>query len=184
MNSSNGNLEMATIGGGCFWCLEPIFDELKGIENVEVGYSGGQVPHPTYEQVCDGNTGHAEVVNISFRSEEISFEELLHVFFSIHDPTTPNRQGSDVGFQYRSIILYHTEEQKRVADRVIRDMEEKKLWKDPIVTEIEPYTTFYKAEAFHQDYFKNNQNNRYCQLVIAPKVAQYRKAYSSNERNE
>ena len=184
MHSGNGNIEMATMGGGCFWCLEPIFDEVKGVENVEVGYAGGQVPHPTYEQVCNGNTGHAEVVHISFRSEEISFEQLLHVFFSVHDPTTLNRQGADVGSQYRSIILYHSEDQKRVANRVIREMEERKLWKDPIVTEIEPYETFYKAEALHQDYFKNNQNKMYCQLVIAPKMAKFRKDYSQNERNE
>lgn len=172
-------LETATLGGGCFWCLEPIFEALKGVEKVESGYAGGSTPDPTYQQVCIGNTGHAEVIQITFHPKEISYEDILRVFFEVHDPTTLNRQGADVGTQYRSIILYHSEEQKHTAERVIREIEEAKLWKDPIVTEIQPLKTFYPAEAYHQEYFENNPNQPYCRMVIAPKVEKFKKSHSA-----
>ena len=172
------NLEIATLGGGCFWCLEPIFAELEGIVDVEVGYSGGSVTQPTYAQVCIGKTGHAEVAQITFDPAIISFKEILGVFFTFHDPTTPNRQGADVGPQYRSVILYHNEEQKQIAEDAISEIEAAKMWNDPIVTEIVPFQVFYKAEDYHQEYFKNNPGQGYCQVVIAPKVAKFRKQYA------
>ena len=171
--------EKATLGGGCFWCLEPIFDELKGVVMVEVGYAGGDVPDPTYEQVCTGNTGHAEVAQITFDPTKISYEELLNVFFTIHDPTTLNRQGADAGTQYRSIILTHDDGQKRIAEKVIHEIESAKIWKNPIVTENVPLTAFYKAEGYHQAYFENNANQPYCRLVIAPKLDKFRKTNKS-----
>ena len=175
--NQNSHIETATLGGGCFWCLEPIFQELKGVENVVVGYAGGTVAKPTYEQVCTGNTGHAEVVQITFHPEEIAFEEILQVFFTIHNPTTLNRQGADVGTQYRSVILYHNDDQKNTARDVIEDMDEQEIWGDPIVTEVTPFGTFYKAEEYHQEYYQKNPNAGYCQLVIAPKVAKFRKKF-------
>jgi len=176
--SSSNKLEIATLGGGCFWCLEPIFEELKGVVDVEVGYSGGSVTQPSYAQVCTGRTGHAEVLQITFDPAIISFKEILEVFFAFHDPTTPNRQGADVDPQYRSVILYHNEEQKQIAEDVIRVLEAAKMWNDPIVTEIVPFQVFYKAEDYHQEYFKNNPGQGYCQVVIAPKVAKFRKQYA------
>jgi peptide-methionine (S)-S-oxide reductase len=169
--------ELATLGGGCFWCLEPIFKDLKGVESVVSGYAGGTVPNPSYEQVCGGRTGHAEVVQIAFDPNEISFRDLLDVFFTIHDPTTPDRQGADVGPQYRSIILYHGREQKAEAERAIADLAETGIWRDRIVTEVVPLEKFYPAETYHQDYFEQNPRQRYCQIVIAPKVAKFRKEY-------
>jgi peptide-methionine (S)-S-oxide reductase len=169
---------VATLGGGCFWCLEPIFKDLTGVEGVIVGYSGGTVPNPSYEQVCTGKTGHAEVVQISFDPGTISFTEILEVFFSAHDPTTPNRQGGDVGPQYRSIIFYHSQEQKEKAERVIEGLNASRTWKTPIVTEVVPFKEFYKAEAYHQDYFAKNPRQAYCQVVIAPKVEKFQKQYS------
>ena len=169
--------ELATLGGGCFWCLEPIFKDLKGVESVVSGYAGGTVPDPSYEQVCGGRTGHAEVVQIAFDPNEISFRDLLDVFFTIHDPTTKDRQGADVGPQYRSIILYHSPEQKGAAEQALADLEAKGVWHAPIVTEVAPLEKFYPAEAYHQDYFEQNPRQRYCQIVIAPKVTKFRKEY-------
>ncbi len=168
---------LATLGGGCFWCLEAVYQELMGVEKVESGYAGGSVPNPTYRQVCTGTTGHAEVVQITFDPSVISFRELLQVFFTIHDPTTLNRQGADVGPQYRSVIFYHDEEQKRIAQEVMAEIEAAGIWPDPIVTELAPYTAFYRAEEYHQNYFRNNPAQPYCQVVIAPKVAKFRKEF-------
>jgi peptide-methionine (S)-S-oxide reductase len=169
--------EVATLGGGCFWCLEAVYDELRGVEKVESGYSGGTVPDPTYRQVCTGTTGHAEVVQVTFDPEVVSFREILEVFFTIHDPTTLNRQGADVGPQYRSAILYHDQEQRRIAEEVISELEAERIWDDPIVTEVTPFEVFYVAEDYHKDYFRNNEYQPYCQVVIAPKVAKFRKQY-------
>jgi peptide-methionine (S)-S-oxide reductase len=164
----------ATLGGGCFWCLEAVFEQLRGVERVVSGYAGGSVVDPSYEQVCGGRTGHAEVVQVTFDPAVISYGDLLDVFLTIHDPTTPNRQGADVGPQYRSIILTESEEQRSTAERAIRELTAQGLWSDPIVTEIVPLATFYPAEEGHQGYFRRNGNQRYCQIVIAPKVAAFR----------
>src|ERR671922_1420320 len=169
--------ETATLAGGCFWCLEAAFQQLKGVEQVQSGYAGGHVPNPSYEQVCTGTTGHAEVVQITFDPAVVSFDELLHVFFTIHDPTTLNRQGGDVGTQYRSAIFYHTPQQRAIAAEVIRELEAEGLWEDPVVTELTPFTTFYPAESYHQDYFNQNPYQPYCAAVIAPKVAKFRSKY-------
>lgn len=169
--------ETATLAGGCFWCLEAAFQQLKGVEQVQSGYAGGHVPNPSYENVCTGTTGHAEVVQITFDPAVASFDELLHVFFTIHDPTTLNRQGGDVGTQYRSAIFYHSPEQKATAERVMAELQAEKLWDDPIVTELEPLQAFYPAEEYHRDYFRRNPNQGYCRAVIAPKVAKVRKLY-------
>jgi peptide-methionine (S)-S-oxide reductase len=175
--TENGRPDVTTLGGGCFWCLEAVYEELRGVEKVESGYSGGTVPEPTYRQVCTGRTGHAEVVQVTFDPEVISFREILEVFFTIHDPTTLNRQGADVGPQYRSTIFYHDEDQRRVAEELIAELEERRLWEDPIVTEVTPFEVFYRAEDYHQGYFRNNAGQPYCQVVIAPKVAKFRKEY-------
>ncbi len=172
-----GTKETATLGGGCFWCLEAVYDELKGVEEVVSGYAGGAVANPSYEQVCSGRTGHAEVIQVAFDPRQISYQELLEVFFTIHDPTTPNRQGHDIGPQYRSIILYHSPEQHAVARETIAQLEAAQLWGAPIVTEVVPYTAFYPAEDYHQEYFRNNPGQPYCQVVVAPKVAKFRKQY-------
>lgn len=169
--------EVATLAGGCFWCLEAVFVDLKGVERVESGYSGGTVPNPTYSQVCTGTTGHAEVVQITFDPQVTSFRDLLGVFFTIHDPTTLNRQGEDVGTQYRSAIFYHNDAQKAAAEQVIREIAADGLWDAPIVTEVKPFTTFYKAEEYHQRYFERNPLQPYCRVVIAPKVAKFRAKY-------
>ena len=169
--------EVATLAGGCFWCLEAAFQDLKGVENVQSGYAGGRVANPSYEDVCTGTTGHAEVVQITFDPQVVSFEDLLHVFFTIHDPTTLNRQGADVGTQYRSAIFYHTPEQKATAERVIAELQAQKLWEEPVVTELKPLEAFYPAEEYHRDYFRRNPNQGYCRAVIAPKVAKVRKLY-------
>ena len=167
--------ETATLAGGCFWCLEAVFEQLQGVEKVESGYAGGSVPQPTYEQVCTGRTGHAEVVQVTFDPQAISYADLLRVFFAIHDPTTLNRQGADVGTQYRSAIFHHTPEQKQSAETV-RD-EVAAIYDRPIVTEIVPFRTFFRAEDYHQEYFRNNPNQPYCAAVVAPKVAKFRKQY-------
>ena len=172
-----GEREVATLGGGCFWCLDGIYRQLKGVESVVSGYAGGAKPNPSYREVCGGNTGHAEVVQITFDPSQISYRDLLDVFFTIHDPTTQDRQGGDIGTQYRSIILTHSDEQARVAREAIADVTAEGVWDDPIVTQIEPLTTFYPAESYHQDYFANNPNQPYCQVVIAPKVAKFRRKY-------
>ena len=171
------NKEVATLGGGCFWCLEAVYDQLKGVLSVESGYSGGEMPNPSYRLVCTGTTGHAEVTQITFDPVQVSFRELLQVFFTIHDPTTLNRQGGDVGTQYRSVIFYHSPDQKAVAEAVIAELIEQGLWSNPIVTEIAPFEKFYLAEDYHQEYFANNSGQPYCQVVIAPKVAKFRKKY-------
>jgi len=169
--------EVATLAGGCFWCLEAVYEDLKGVEKVESGYAGGSVPNPSYEQVCSGRTGHAEVVQIAFDPSVVTYRELLEVFFTIHDPTTLNRQGRDVGTQYRSAIFYHSPEQKSTAADVIAELEAQKVWDDPIVTEITPLDEYYPAEDYHQEYFRQNPNQPYCAVVIAPKVAKFRRQY-------
>lgn len=175
LKSDSKNL--ATLGGGCFWCTEAAFLELKGVEKIESGYAGGKVPNPSYVHVCSGETGHAEVVQVTFDPNVISFRELLQVFFTIHDPTTFNRQGADVGTQYRSVIFYHDLDQKQIAEKVIKDVEATKVWDGPIVTQVVPFENFYIAEDYHQNYFKQNPNQPYCRIVIAPKVAKLRKYY-------
>jgi peptide-methionine (S)-S-oxide reductase len=175
--SAGSREEVATLAGGCFWCLEAVYDELRGVESVESGYSGGTVPDPTYRQVVTGTTGHAEVVRVTFDPEVVSFREILEVFFTIHDPTTLNRQGADVGPQYRSAIFYHDEEQRRVAEDLISELETEGVWDDPIVTEVTPFERFYIAEDYHQEYYRNNAYQPYCQVVISPKVAKFRKQY-------
>lgn len=169
--------ELATLAGGCFWCLEAVFEQLRGVERVESGYSGGHVLHPSYQDVCTGSTGHAEAVQITFDSQVASYAELLGVFFAVHDPTTLNRQGQDVGTQYRSAIFYHSPEQKAIAEGKIAELESARIWDRPIVTEITPSTVFYPAEEDHQLYYRRNPDQPYCQLVIAPKVARFRKQY-------
>lgn len=171
--------EVATLAGGCFWCLEAVFDQLRGVTDVVSGYSGGTVPNPTYNHVCTGATGHAEVVQVAFDPAVISFRDILEVFFSIHDPTTLNRQGTDVGTQYRSAIFHHTPEQKAAAEQVIKDLTSARLWADPIVTEVTPFPAFYSAEMYHQEYFERNGNQPYCRMVVAPKVAKFRKQHLS-----
>jgi peptide-methionine (S)-S-oxide reductase len=169
--------DVATLGGGCFWCLEAVYDQLRGVESVESGYSGGTVANPTYEHVCTGMTGHAEVVQITFDPEVVTYKDLLDVFFSIHDPTTLNRQGADHGTQYRSVIFYHSPAQKATAEQTVKELGAAGLWNAPIVTQIVPFTAFYRAEDYHQEYFANNADAPYCRVVVAPKVVKFRKHY-------
>jgi peptide-methionine (S)-S-oxide reductase len=171
--------EIATLGGGCFWCLEAVFEQLKGIEKVESGYSGGPMANPTYKQVTTGTTGHAEVVQLTYDPQAITFKEILEVFFTIHDPTTLNRQGPDVGPQYRSAIFYHNQGQKDTAKKVIQQIDQAAIWDAPIVTEVAPFSVFYKAEEYHQEYYRRNQGQPYCRVVIAPKVAKFRQRYTA-----
>jgi peptide-methionine (S)-S-oxide reductase len=184
MKTGRPDSETATLAGGCFWCLEAVYEQLKGVIRVESGYAGGVAPNPTYEQVCTGRTGHAEVVQVTFDPGVITFEELLEVFFTIHDPTTLNRQGADVGTQYRSAIFYHDEGQRAGAESVIGRIEAAGIWDNPIVTEVAPLEAFYKAEAYHQEYYRRNQGQSYCQVVIAPKVAKFRRQYMEKLRQE
>ncbi len=170
--------EIATLGGGCFWCLEAVYDRLEGVLSVESGYAGGHVANPTYEAVCTGRTGHAEVVQVTFNPEMISYREILDVFFSIHDPTTLNRQGADVGTQYRSVIFAHTPEQEQTARAALAEITAAGLWPDPIVTVVQPLDRFYIAEEYHQEYFARNPLQPYCQVVVAPKVAKFRTQWS------
>jgi peptide-methionine (S)-S-oxide reductase len=170
-------MELVTFGSGCFWCTEAVFQQLKGVETVVSGYSGGHVENPSYEQVTTGRTGHAEVCQIQFNPGQISFEDILEVFFSTHDPTTLNRQGNDVGTQYRSAIFYHSEEQRETAERVKAELDKSGTWKNPIVTEIVPFEKFYPAEDYHQNYFRNNPNQGYCRMVIAPKLDKFEKVF-------
>lgn len=170
--------EVITLGGGCFWCLEAVYDQLEGIDDVVSGYAGGTVANPTYQDVCRGTTGHAEVVQVTFDSETISTGEILDVFFTIHDPTTLNRQGADVGTQYRSAIFYHSPEQKQIAEDKIAALEREGLWGDPIVTKVTPMDTFYPAEGYHQEYFQRNPNAGYCRVVISPKVSKFRQKFA------
>ena len=169
----------ATLGGGCFWCLEAVFQELKGVQEVRSGYAGGHVANPTYEQVCAKETGHAEVVQLAFDSEQVTFREILEVFFAIHDPTTPDRQGNDVGPQYRSVIFYHDEEQREIAERLVDELQAEGAFSDPIVTQIAPLTKFYVAEAYHQNYFRQHGNQPYCTFVVSPKLTKFRKRFAS-----
>jgi peptide-methionine (S)-S-oxide reductase len=177
MNENQKLLEVATLGGGCFWCLEAVYVELRGVEKVVSGYAGGHVKNPTYREVCNGTTGHAEVVQVTFDPAVIGFADILRVFFTIHDPTTLNRQGADVGTQYRSAIFYHDEAQKQTAIAVMHEIAAQRIWPNPLVTELAPLDVFYPAEAYHQDYFARNAMQPYCQVVIAPKVAKFRKQY-------
>lgn len=172
------SLELATLGGGCFWCLDAVYAQLQGVQKVVSGYAGGTVPNPTYEQVCSGNTGHAEVAQITFDPNVVSFREILEIFFTIHDPTSLNRQGADIGTQYRSAIFYHDEEQQRVAEALIDELDGAHIWPDPIVTEVTPFRIWYEAEDYHQDYYKYNSQQPYCQVVISPKVAKFRKKFA------
>jgi peptide-methionine (S)-S-oxide reductase len=172
--------EFATLGGGCFWCLEAVFEELQGVVDVESGYAGGRVPNPTYRQVCEGGTGHAEVVRIEFDPQAISYREILEVFFAIHDPTTLNRQGADVGDQYRSVILYHSEQQKAAAGDVIREAQEH--YDDEIVTQLLPAGDYFRAEAYHQEYFRHNPAQGYCMMVVAPKVEKFRRTFAAKRK--
>src|SRR5438105_69955 len=174
-----GTSETAVLGGGCFWCLEAVYNELRGVEHVISGYAGGSVPNPSYEAVCGGRTGHAEVVHITFDPEVLSYREILEVFFAGHDPTTLNRQGADVGTQYRSIILYSSPEQEATARSVIEETNASGIWHSPIVTRVEPLERFYPAEGYHQNYFERNSYQPYCQIIIAPKVAKVRQKYLS-----
>ena len=172
------SLEVATLAGGCFWCIEAVFREINGVENVVSGYTGGTTVNPTYQRVCAGGTGHAEAVQVSFNPSKISYREILEIFFSIHDPTTLNRQGADVGTQYRSAIFYHGEEQKNFAEAVRKELDKAKLWEKPIVTQIVPLDKFYAAEDYHQEYFSRNPEQAYCQMVISPKVNKFRQQWT------
>jgi peptide-methionine (S)-S-oxide reductase len=169
-------LEVATLGGGCFWCTDAIFSEINGVVTVEPGYSGGELPNPTYEKVSNGTTGHAEVVQITFDRGIVSFRDILEVFFATHDQTTLNRQGDDVGTQYRSVIFHHTSEQKEIAQKLINEFDNARIYDAPIVTQVEPFKAFFKAEDYHKDYFKRNPEKSYCKLVIAPKIVKLRKS--------
>ena len=189
MNQHNGSrssdgYRLATLAGGCFWCLEAVYNELRGVESVVSGYAGGHDPDPTYEAVCSETTGHAEVVQIAFDPDMVSFRELIEVFFTIHDPTTLNRQGNDVGTQYRSAVYYHDEEQRLIADEVIEEMTVAGLWDDPIVTEVTALDTFYEAEEYHQQYFEKNPFQPYCFVVVRPKVSKFRKKFISKLKKQ
>lgn len=177
-------VERATLGGGCFWCLEAVFERLQGVEGVQSGYAGGHVPDPTYKQVCTGTTGHAEVVQVMYRPHELSYRDLLEIFFAMHDPTTLNRQGGDVGTQYRSIILYHSPEQEQIAEQTIAELQAARVWDDPIVTEVVPLEHFWPAEEEHREYYRRNPQQLYCQVVIRPKVAKLRERYSERLKAE
>jgi peptide-methionine (S)-S-oxide reductase len=169
--------EIAYLAGGCFWCLEVIYDELKGVKDVISGYSGGELPNPTYRQVISGNTGHAETVKVVYDPDQVNYHEIMQVFFSIHDPTSLNRQGADVGTQYRSAIFYTSPEQKAAAEEIIRKLEKEQVWGEPIVTEVVPFEAFYPAEDYHQEYYKNNTGQPYCQIVINPKLTKFRREF-------
>jgi peptide-methionine (S)-S-oxide reductase len=173
------SLETAILGGGCFWCLEAVYDELMGVVSVESGYSGGTVAGPSYQEVCTGATGHAEVVRVNYDPQIVSYREILQIFFTIHDPTSLNRQGADVGTQYRSVIFYRDEAQKRAAEQVIQEIEAEKIWDKPLVTQLVPLEAFYIAEDYHQEYFKKNPYQGYCQMVVAPKVAKFRQKFAA-----
>jgi len=181
--SSSTGKELATLGGGCFWCLEAVYDQVKGVESVESGYMGGGRPSPTYEAVCSGTTGHAEVIQIRFDPGVITYRELLEIFFGIHDPTTLNRQGNDVGTQYRSVIFTHSSEQEATANEVIRTWTKEKIFDNPIVTQVVPASSFYIAEDYHQEYFARNPSQPYCAYLINPKVAKFRQRFTEKLKN-
>ena len=174
--------ELATLGGGCFWCLEAVYLELQGVEKVISGYTGGSIRNPNYRLVTTGTTGHAEVVQLTFDPEQISFQEILEVFFTIHNPTTLNRQGADVGTQYRSAIFYHDDDQRQIAEKTIAEINAAGIWPDPIVTEVTPLDVFYQAEDYHQDYYRQNSNQPYCNIVISPKVAKFRQKFAAKRK--
>jgi peptide-methionine (S)-S-oxide reductase len=176
------DMRKATLGGGCFWCLEAVFERLRGVEHVQSGYAGGHQVDPSYREVCNETTGHAEVVEVEFDADQLAFTDLLAVFFAIHDPTTPDRQGNDVGTQYRSIILWHDDEQRREAEAFLHEQESSGEWTAPIVTELEPLETFYAAEAYHNEYYRRNSEQPYCQLVVAPKLAKFMKRFGDREQ--
>ena len=171
--------EIATLAGGCFWCMEAVYKEVKGVQRVISGYTGGKKENPTYEQVCNDNTGHAEAVDITFSPDVISYHEILEIFFTVHDPTPINRQGNDTGTQYRSAVFFHNEAQKMIAEQVIKEINAAHIWNSPIVTELKPYKKFFSAEDYHRDYFERNPQQSYCQVIIAPKVAKFRKKWES-----
>lgn len=177
MNETNTTLTTATFGTGCFWCTEAVFQQLEGVKKVTSGYSGGPVENPSYKEVCNGTTGHAECLNIEYDTTKISFEELLEVFWKTHDPTTLNRQGNDIGTQYRSVVFYHNEEQKNITQNQITELDKSGSWNNPIATKLEPFVKFYPAEDYHQDYFNNNGGNPYCQMVVRPKVEKFEKVF-------
>lgn len=181
--SEQRTLETATLGGGCFWCIEAVLEQMRGVEGVESGYMGGDTPSPTYHEVCSGTTGHAEVVGVTFDPEIVTFREILEVFFTVHDPTTLNRQGADVGSQYRSVVFHHSEEQKRAADELVRELEAEGVWGDPIVTELAPATEFFPAEAYHREYYRRNPGQAYCRVVIEPKLAKFRARFADRMRS-
>lgn len=170
-------LELATLGSGCFWCTEAIFSRIEGVESVKPGYSGGEVINPSYKEVCTGNTGHAEVIQLTFDAKLISYAQLLEVFFKTHNPTQLNRQGNDVGTQYRSVIFYHSEQQKATAEKILSELDKAEVWPEPIVTQVDPFSNFYLAEEYHDDYYANNPNQGYCQFVITPKVEKFEKVF-------
>jgi peptide-methionine (S)-S-oxide reductase len=182
--TESGRRQVATLAGGCFWCIEAIFNEIEGVESAISGYAGGSVPNPSYLQVSSGTTGHAEAVQVAFDPQKITYRELLEIFFTIHDPTTLNRQGSDVGTQYRSAIFYQDEEQRAIAGQVMREIEAAGIWDAPLVTELAPLEAFYPAEDYHQEYFRRNPNQPYCSVVIAPKVVKFRKKYADRLKKE
>ena len=176
------NHQVATLAGGCFWCIESAFNSVDGVESAISGYAGGQSDSPSYEAVCRGDTGHAEVVQVTFDADSISYREILEIFFALHDPTQLNRQGNDVGTQYRSAIFYHNDEQRHQAEAIIQEMTDDEIWPDPIVTEVEPIDNYHPAEDYHQNYFKNNPQNQYCAMVVAPKLAKFKKTFASRLR--
>ena len=176
-NMTNKNFEIATFGGGCYWCIEAVFQRLEGVEKVESGFSGGQVKNPSYREVCTGTTGHAEVIQITFDTTKISFAEILKVFFTMHDPTTLNRQGNDVGTQYRSAVFYHNDEQKKITEEVIAALNQEHAYPNPIVTEVSKFDIFYKADDYHQNYYNDNSSEGYCRFVIQPKVEKFEKVF-------
>jgi len=178
------NLQLATLAGGCFWCIESAFNTVDGVIKAVSGYAGGQQASPSYEAVCNGNTGHAEVVQVTFDADSISYREILEIFFALHNPTQLNRQGNDVGTQYRSAVFYHDDTQKEAAEGIIDEITREEIWPDPVVTEVVPINNYYQAEDYHQDYFKNNPQNQYCAMVVAPKLAKFKKTFASRLRTE
>ena len=173
------NIQQATLGGGCFWCLESAFNTVDGVELAVSAYAGGQTQDPTYESVCSGQTGHAEVVRVNFDADKLSYREVLEIFFALHNPTQLNRQGNDVGTQYRSAIFYHDEQQKAAAEEIIQEISDEEIWPDPVVTEVTELNNYFQAEDYHQDYFSNNPQNQYCDMVVAPKLAKFKKTFAS-----
>ncbi|UAA38697.1 peptide-methionine (S)-S-oxide reductase MsrA [Paraneptunicella aestuarii] len=178
------NIQQATLGGGCFWCIESAFNSIDGVVKAISGYAGGHVDEPSYEQVCSGDTGHAEVVRVEFDADKLSFRQVLEIFFALHDPTQLNRQGNDIGTQYRSAVFYHNDEQKQCAEEIIQEMKDEGIWENPIVTEISPLTSYFDAEDYHQDYFSNNPQNQYCNMVVAPKLAKFKKTFAQKLKKQ